>query len=214
MKNVIYYIAPAFLRIVLFFIFITCRWKIYNKSFLEEAKREPRPVLICCWHNSFILVARYFKKISLRVSAVSSTHRDSQIMAKILYGWNFKLIRGSSTRGWAHVLRSMIALFTNNNSLIAVTNDGPKGPPFVAKKGTINLALKYNVQIVAASGTASNYWTLPSWDKTIIPKPFSTIYIQFASPFDNTMQAITNEAAEISDYINQNHDNLNQKVHG
>ena len=214
LKKITYYLAPVFLKIILYCIFITCKWKVYNKEALGLAQKNPRPVLICCWHNSFLLVARYFREISLRVWAVSSTHRDSQIMGGILDTWNFKLIKGSSTRGWNSVLKSMMKLFDNKNSVVAITNDGPKGPAFVAKKGSVALALKRGAQIIAVSGTATKYWSLPSWDETIIPKPFSVIHIQFAEPFAENITSTFNEGKIISKYMNNNKIALNKKVHG
>ncbi len=214
LKKIFYCAAPVFLKSFLFIVFITCKWKVHNKNLFLSYQRKNSPILICCWHTSFLLVARYFKKISLGVWAVSSTHRDSEIMAKILRSWKFKLIKGSSTRGWSNVLKSMIDLFKKPKNIIAVTNDGPKGPPFVAKKGSISLALKYGAQIVAVSGTATHYWTLPSWDKTIIPKPFSTIHIRFSSPLSHQQDFSINDTLAVSKYINNNHNILNKKVHG
>ena len=213
LKKLIYYIAPVCLKIILFVVFITCKWKVYNKDVLHDAQKKSRPILICCWHNNFLLVARYFKKISLRVWAVSSTHRDSQIIAKILTAWNFQLIKGSSTRGWRNVLKSMMELFNKERSIVAITNDGPKGPAFIAKKGSVALGLKSGAQIVAVSGTAKKYWALPSWDQTIVPKPFTTISIQFSDVFPNKPDAIINESDAISEYINTNYISLNNKVH-
>ena len=108
----------------------------------------------------------------------------------------------------------MMSLFHNTNSVIAVTNDGPKGPPFIAKKGSVALALKHDAQIIAVSGTSTKYWTLPSWDKTIIPKPFSTIYIRFANPFTDKFDSTLNESVSVSQYMNNNHSALNKKVRG
>ena len=198
-------------QVVLFVIFLTCRWKIHNIEALHNARQNPRPILLCCWHSRFVLVSRYFKKISLPVWAISSTHRDSEIMANILYKWGFRLIKGSSTRGWNNVLKSMIRLFENNNSIIAMTNDGPKGPPHIAKKGSVSLALKKNVQILAVSGTASKYYSLPSWDQTKIPKLFSTIHIQFSKPF-SCVSNPSQEVEEVSKFIEQNFISLNNKI--
>ena len=210
-KKFIYYIAPVLLKVILSFIFMTCKWKIYNKESLDLAQKKALPILICCWHSRFILVARYFKKISLGAWAISSTHRDSEIMATILCAWNFRLIKGSSTRGWRNVIKKMINLFHNKNSIIALTNDGPKGPAYVAKPGSVALAKKCGAQILTVSGTATKYWILPSWDKTIIPKPFSTIHIQFATTLNND-SLLSNESAVVSKYMNDNFNDLNNKV--
>ena len=191
-------------------ILATCKWRTYNAEFFESAKTINKPMFLCCWHSRFILIASYFKKIKLPIWSVSSTHKDSEMMAGILEGWGLRLVRGSSTRGWSHVLKQLIKLFKKDSSVIAITNDGPKGPPMVAKKGSIALALKNNAQIIAITGEASRYWKLPSWDGTIIPKPFSTIYIQFSEHLND--EIIEGQEVEVvSDYITKNYNDLKNK---
>ena len=67
------------------------------------------------------------------------------------------------------------------------------------------------VQILAVSGTASQYYSLPSWDQTKIPKLFSTIHIQFSRPFSGLKEA-PNEIKEVSEFIDKNYSVLNHKV--
>ena len=80
----------------------------------------------------------------------------------------------------------------------------------VAKKGSVALALKNNAQIIAITGEASRYWKLPSWDSTIIPKPFSTIYIQFSEHL-NDKNIAGQEVERVSDYITNNYNDLKNK---
>ena len=198
------------LKFFLFLVFASCKWKIHNLSSFSRAKKKSSPILLCCWHSRFLLVAKFLNKRNIPVWAGSSTHRDSQIMAKILHSWKFKLIRGSSRRGWRNVLKTMMSLL-RKNAIIAVTNDGPKGPARVAKKGAVMLAYKQGSQILSVSGSVSNYWCLNSWDKTIIPKPFSTIHIQFGSVFTG-FKKNNKEVEEISQYINKNFLSLNKLI--
>ena len=211
LSNFKIWLLKTILRIVLNSILATCRWRAYNTEIFEGAKTTNKPMFLCCWHSRFILIARYFKYIRLPIWSVSSTHKDSELMAGILSGWGLKLIRGSSTRGWSHVLKQLIKLFKKQGSIVAITNDGPKGPAMIAKKGSVALALKNNAQIIAISSEASRFWTLPSWDKTIIPKPFSTIHIQFSKPFVGVPSADI-EIEKISQYITTNYNSLNQKI--
>jgi len=205
-----YWLLKTILRIGLNSILATCKWKTYNAEIFLDAQKKNRSIFLCCWHSRFILIAGYFKKIKLSIWSVSSTHKDSELMASILEGWGLQLIRGSSTRGWSNVLKGLIRLFKKNNSIIAITNDGPKGPAMVAKKGSVVLALKNNAQIIAVSGAASRFWKLSSWDGTIIPKPFSTIYIQFSEPLDHKNIG-GQEVNIVSDYITNNYNDLNNK---
>ena len=98
-------------------------------------------------------------------------------------------------------------VFKNKNSVVAITNDGPKGPPMVAKRGSVMLAIKNNAQIIAISAEASSCWTIPSWDKTIIPKPFSTIYVKFSEQF-KAKQVKGKEEELVSSFISENYYSL------
>ena len=201
------FILSWLLHVFLWFILKTCKIKVINEDVFNDAVKSPNPVFICCWHRYFIYAAHYFNITKKSIWAVSSTHRDSEILAHILVRWGFQLIRGSSRRGWRHVLTRMMALYKDKNTIIAITNDGPTGPPFVAKKGSASLAHKAGAQMIAISGVSSGFWSLKSWDKTQIPKPFSTIYLRFSKPFVK-FENPDNESEEISNYINKNHKRL------
>ena len=170
----------ALLKLILNSIFITCRWKVVGLESFNNAIKKNKPILLCSWHEHLLCVARYFKNNSLNLYGISSTHLDSEILAKILSSWKIKLIRGSSTRGWVSVLKKMLTVFKDPSSIIVLTNDGPKGPPKIAKEGSLSVAKKQGAQIVAISSYTNRSWRLNSWDKTLIPKPFSTIYINFS----------------------------------
>ena len=166
------------LKIILNIIFLSCRWKIIDENNLLSGGNRPR--LVCCWHSRGLFIARYLKYKKLNAWGISSIHPDSEVLARILQSWEIKLIRGSSTRGWAGVIKKMIKLFKTSSSIVAVTSDGPKGPRKIPKMGSVDVAQKYGAHIIAASGISNKYWTLPTWDKTKIPKPFSKIYIKFS----------------------------------
>jgi len=102
-----------------------------------------------------------------------------------------------------------LKLFQKENAAIIVTADGPKGPRKIAKEGSIKLAKKHNVPIVAASAISSSYWELPSWDQTKIPKPFSTIYVKFDEHYFNNDQI---NSQNISKYIEDNQNQLTKEI--
>ena len=195
------------LKILLNSIFLSCRWKIIDENNLLSHTNKPR--LICCWHSRGLFIARYLKYKKLNAWGISSVHADSEILARILKSWKIQLIRGSSTRGWASVIKKMIVLFKTSSSIIAVTSDGPKGPRKIPKMGSVDIAQKYGAYIIAGSGISNKYWTLPTWDKTKIPKPFSKIYIKFSKissvdiPLDEQSMAlfINKNQEELCEYI-------------
>ena len=172
-------------------------------------KNKNKPLLICIWHSRLIFFPRFFKYIKYPVWGISSTHKDSEILARVLKSWGINLIKGSSTRGWINVIKQMSQLFKKENATIIVTVDGPKGPRKIAKEGSIKLAKKHKVPIVAASAISSSYWELPSWDQTKIPKPFSTIYVKFDEHYFNNDQI---NSKNISKYIDDNQNQLTKEI--
>ena len=201
------HIISLILKIIFNVIFFTCRWEIMNDDLLKKNKNKP--LLICIWHSRLIFFPRFFKYIQYPVWGISSTHKDSEILARVLKSWGINLIKGSSTRGWINVIKQMSKLFKKENATIIVTVDGPKGPRKVAKEGSIKLAKKHNVPIVAASAISSSYWELPSWDQTKIPKPFSTIYVKFDEHYFNNDQI---NSKNISKYIDDNQNQLTKEI--
>ena len=207
LSNMISCLSSILLKIIFNIIFITCKWVVVNEDVLKNNKKNS--LLICIWHCNLVYFSQFFKKYNYPIWAISSTHKDSQILARVLRSWGIKLIKGSSTRGWFNVIKKMSALFINKKSSVIVTVDGPKGPAKIAKKGSVKIANKYNVPVLAASATSSAYWSLPSWDQTKIPKPFSTIYISFENHFFD-QKNISSE--KISKYINRNEKKLYQSI--
>ena len=201
------HVISLILKIIFNVIFFTCRWEIMNDDLLKKNKNKP--LLICIWHSRLIFFPRFFKYIKYPVWGISSTHKDSEILARVLKSWGINLIKGSSTRGWINVIKQMSQLFKKENATIIVTVDGPKGPRKIAKEGSIKLAKKHNVPIVAASAISSSYWELPSWDQTKIPKPFSTIYVKFDEHYFNNDQI---NSENISKYIDDNQNQLTKEI--
>ena len=172
----------SFILWLLFFIVDkTCTWKHYNRDILKEAMNSKSPTLICMWHGQFIFAMLFLKKYYPNTTVISSTHRDSMVLATVLKKYKFNLIKGSSTRGARNVLREMIDKYKRAETLIAITNDGPKGPPRVAKEGSVALAYKMKANILFMTGRSSRYWKLKTWDSFILPKPFSTNHIYIES---------------------------------
>jgi len=107
-----------------------------------------------------------------------SQSKDGEIVAKIALrsGWN--VVRGSSSKGGMEALKKMITNL-KENKLAAHIVDGPKGPPGIVKPGVIRLAHATNAVIVPFSVSADKAWYFNSWDKFLLPKPFSKVILRF-----------------------------------
>ena len=133
--------------------------------------------------------------------------------ASFLKRSSFNLIKGSSTRGWKNVIKQMLKVFTSSDSIIAITNDGPKGPPKSAKLGSYKIAVKSGAQIIAISCISTKFWKAMSWDGLRIPKPFGTIYIDFSQPMNiNENYSEINNADALTLFINEHLIKIDKKI--
>lgn len=167
-----------FYRLFLFYSW-TFRIKIENDKNWMDYRRNGGTVLLCTWHQQFFSAIRPFKNYkTFNPSIMISQSRDGEIVAKIASrnGWN--PVRGSSSKGGMEALRKMITNLKESR-LAAHIVDGPKGPSGIVKAGVIRLAYAANAAIVPFSVSAEKAWYFPSWDKFLLPKPFSNVFLRF-----------------------------------
>jgi len=157
----------------------TFRLKIENDKDWMEYRRNGGVVLLCTWHQHFFSAVRPFKKYkTFNPSIMISQSKDGEIVAKMALrnGWN--AVRGSSSKGGMEALKKMISNL-KENKLAAHIVDGPKGPSGIVKAGVIRLAHAANAVIVPLSVSAEKGWYFNSWDKFLLPKPFSKVFLRF-----------------------------------
>ena len=189
------------LRIVIKVILITSKIKIIGEDNIELIIKNKLPMLMCVWHGRLLFPCIWAKTRTKKPWIVASNHRDAQIIVNIFKKWNFKIIRGSSGKGGKKVTDKMEMIFcSGEDNWIGVTNDGPKGPIQIAKPGSIKTAIKSKANIVSITGSSSKAWRFNTWDKFMLPKPFSTIIINISKPLQITDDYNLND---INDFINK-----------
>ncbi|AQW86373.1 lysophospholipid acyltransferase family protein (DUF374 domain) [Campylobacter pinnipediorum subsp. caledonicus] len=163
-------------------IFLTCK-KTYSKNKLPNDS-----CVVVFWHSRLAFMSfaylRYWtcdfnKKRKGKV--VISDHRDGEIITRIIKFFGISTIRGSSSKGGAKVLINALKNIKEGVDII-ITPDGPRGPRHSIADGAIAIAQKTNRDIYILNYEASSFWELRSWDKMIIPKPFSTINFTLSKP--------------------------------
>ena len=172
-----------------------------EKNFIQLIK-SGQPVMLCVWHGR-LLFPSWYARFHTKLHIISSRHPDSEILAHILKCWGYELIRGSTQKGGMRVIREMTTIF-KKGGIIAVTNDGPKGPARIAKSGSFSLALKHNVNIITVTGSATKFWELKSWDKSLLPKPFGKIQLVISKPLEiiNKPKTSEEEVKILTDFMN------------
>ena len=167
-----------FYRLILFYSW-TFRLKIENDKEWIDYRRNGGVVLLCTWHQQFFSAILPFKNYKIfNPSIMISQSRDGEIVAKIalLSGWS--PVRGSSSKGGLGALKRMITNLREKKLAVHIV-DGPKGPSGIVKPGVIRLAHAANAVIVPFSVSAEKAWYFNSWDKFLLPKPYSRVFLRF-----------------------------------
>ncbi|ROQ92317.1 lysophospholipid acyltransferase family protein [Desulfosoma caldarium] len=157
----------------------TCRFHVVGKAHLHAALNRDPPGLLTTWHFAFPSVLYFFRHVN-GILMVSRS-QDGEWAARLAHCLGFQTVRGSSHRGGAEALRAMLRKIQDGYpaGLIA---DGSQGPPLRAQKGIVWLASVTGLPLVPLSLAADAAWRLPSWDRTLLPKPFARLVIAAGNP--------------------------------
>jgi len=168
--------------------FGTVRVKILNPSvyrdyFLKGA--NGRNVVAGSWHRHAVFFFYFFRTLGPRGIMISKS-KDGEFTAKIAEHLGYTPIRGSSSRGGAAALQGLIRFMQvqGETRFCGTAVDGPRGPARVIKTGMLAVAKESGSWFIPMACSGTRVMTFPkAWDRTIIPKPFSKIVMDFGAPF-------------------------------
>ena len=174
-------IAPRVIYIVTNILYMTCKKKFHTKI---SPKKLSEPTIVAFWHGDLLSVLKGYILFcsNSNIDSIVSEHRDGEMIAKIVSLFGGGTIRGSSTRGGIKALKQSFKTLQNGRNL-AITPDGPKGPRHSVADGIVMISQKKNVPIVTFNCKPTEYWQFKSWDRFVIPKPFSTLDFYIGEPF-------------------------------
>ena len=157
----------------------TWRIRVIDDDYLTAARKISPVVIFASWHGRMLALSYSHRKQLIHVLA--SEHRDGELMGQTIRFLGFGHVRGSSTRGGARAIRSLMEKLHNGYDL-GIVVDGPKGPRYVFKPGPLQIAKLSGCAIVPITGSARRQWTTSSWDSFRIPKPFTKVLIRYGEP--------------------------------
>jgi hypothetical protein len=164
--------------------------------------------IFALWHSRlFYLVYFYCHHVkSPKTSILISLSRDGDYGQALVRWFKQDAVRGSTSRGGARAAWALASRLAAGNNL-ALTPDGPRGPAFQVQDGIIRLAQVTGATIIPASYDASRKWTLKSWDRFILPKPFGRIHLAIGEPFRVPSEA---SASDVKTYCQRLQDSLTE----
>jgi lysophospholipid acyltransferase (LPLAT)-like uncharacterized protein len=157
----------------------TLRFEVEGLENVEQIERSGKIPIYATWHNR-IFASVYFLQ-NRGIVVITSQSFDGEYIARFIQRFGFGAVRGSSTRGGTGALVKMIRLMRECLPM-CFTIDGPKGARYVAKTGAILLAKKTANPVLPFLIVPRKFWTINSWDKLQIPKPFTRAKVFFAEP--------------------------------
>ena len=151
-------------------------WYSTSKKFHFISPVSDAQHVFVCWHAELLMCPQAYRKIHKKhpASAIVSAHFDGSLIASTLKLLKIRPLRGSTKKGAKQVLLQAFRSIKSGEEVL-ITPDGPRGPRHSMSDGAIGIALKSKLPICVMNYKAEKYWQLGSWDKFVIPKPFTKV---------------------------------------
>ncbi|MFO7751303.1 MAG: lysophospholipid acyltransferase family protein [Desulfobacteraceae bacterium] len=167
----VYFCVRAYSRLL--------RIRVENEQSWTHDVEKGGGVLLAIFHQQFFPLIRHFKTYE-RFDPIIMISRssDGDIIAPVAQRTGWRVARGSSSRGGRKAMGEMVDSLARGG-LGANIVDGPRGPMGRVKPGTVRIAQRSGAVIVPCVVMAESAWYVNSWDRFMIPKPFSRVVIRF-----------------------------------
>ena len=159
----------------------TLRYEVEDRCGVTVSANAMGPVIFALWHNRIFTLPPIWWRTggnSRKSVVLTSASKDGAMLARAMAVFGIGAVRGSSSR------RAVAALIGMKRALkdgldVCITPDGPRGPRYGFHAGVIKLAESSGVPIIPIHAVYSSAWRLKTWDRLVIPRPFSRITVIF-----------------------------------
>jgi len=145
----------------------------------EGIRRQGKRVIFVFWHGQLLPLVHHHRNEGIVV--LVSDHADGEYITRVILQHGFGAARGSSTRGGVKGLKGVLRAARAGHDL-AFTPDGPRGPRHEFKAGALLAAQLTGLPLIPIGVGGDRAWYLKSWDRLMIPKPFSRLRIRYGPP--------------------------------
>ena len=157
----------------------TYRWRVDGLHHYDAIVAAGQQPIMAFWHGRILPATLFFRNRGIVV--MISQNFDGEWITRVIERFGYDTARGSTSRGGSRALVQLRRELTAGKP-VGFTLDGPRGPARVAQAGAIFLAGATGYPILPFHFEASSAWTLNSWDRTQIPKPFATVALVVGQP--------------------------------
>jgi len=170
----------------------TVRLRHHGDTALREQERRGENFILAFWHRHLLLMPYSYR--GRRISVLVSQSRDGELIARTVAHFGIDASRGSSSRGGAVGLRSLLRKAAEGYD-VAFTPDGPRGPAGVVQPGVILAAAATGWPVWPVALAATRCRHLRSWDRFVVPLPLSTVHFLYGEPLRVDRRGDPTEAA-------------------
>jgi lysophospholipid acyltransferase (LPLAT)-like uncharacterized protein len=174
--------------------------------------RMPVPLdrfILAFWHSRFMMMPYWYT--GSRMTVMVSRHRDAEMLVRTLRPFGYEFARGSTTRGGAAALRDLLRRIRDGSDA-AIAPDGPHGPRRRVQPGIVAVARMSGLPILPVTFSAAPARRLKSWDRTLIPRPFSRGLYLCAEPIVVSRDADRDEQERIRGFLEASLDRITDEV--
>jgi lysophospholipid acyltransferase (LPLAT)-like uncharacterized protein len=198
-QRILLALVPRLTALLVRLVGLTLRYRDIAEPGVTPGYAIPGPTVFAFWHRSLLVCAHRFRDLDIAILISSSF--DGELIARTVERLGFIAVRGSSSRDAMSGLRNLHRAHLAGH-YCAITADGPRGPAMVAKPGVTQLAQLAGATVSAFYVHPERAWQLRSWDRFLIPKPFSRVTVAWtvqvpAEP--SAVQAILDHSVELAE---------------
>ena len=205
MKKILFnYVLPYILFGLIYIWCLTIRTKNLGEEEENHFKNLTGHYILTLWHGRIFYLFYYLRRHPDYFLLISPSD-DGDLLARLASLMGYSVIRGSSYKKAVPAARSLIKVLRKNQRIIIIA-DGSRGPRCVAQSGSVQLSGITGAPIFAMTFGSKNKMVLNSWDRFVIPLPFTRCTLNFSSPISlprkSSEQSIEDKRLELETALN------------
>lgn len=177
-QRLIAWLAAQYIRAV----YATSRWTVIGAEHPHRLQAEGKPLILCFWHGRLLMMPKVWT-YPAPMNMLISNHSDGRLIARTIRHFGIRTIWGSSTRGGTAALIAMTRAL-GEGGCAGITPDGPRGPRMRAAPGVAMVARLSGAPVVPVTYSMSRAAILRSWDRFMLPLPFSRGVFIWGEPIE------------------------------
>jgi len=199
------FVLFIFMRLLTF----SLRYKHINRQYSISAEYKSQPVIYAVLHGHQLLL--YGFPYHLPMVQMCSLSHDGELLTRVFRLMGFTVVRGSSSRRGREAAFEMTDLIYHG-CWGALAVDGPRGPYGVVKRGIVDIARDSQALVIPLVAAAKYSYSLKSWDRFILPLPFSAAVTIEGKPIEVPLELLEDEAEAIRNKLERQLHELDEEA--